>query len=188
MMVDRQSILNVLGKEISGFVGNEPQLRKIALRFIMHSAIATVGGGLVGFVLLNFVSLRPVGPHWRLITLLADVPYSPAFWGPALLLGFVVNLRMADRSACWVGPLGALMLALLILLSIPGYERSGYELNRTGHSFLTYINGELFSLDPNKCSGDECLGKLLFTTPVLSCIAYSIGAWFALRFTHRQEG
>jgi hypothetical protein len=182
-MVDRESILSVRENGASGFEPNELRFRKLAARFIMHSVLATVGGVLVGFVLLHFVPLPPIGPHWRLKTLFADFPYSPAFWGSAMLLGFIVNRRIADRSACWVGPFGVLVLALLVGLSIPGYEASGYELNRTGHSFLNYIHGELFGLDPKACGSDECLGKVMFTTPVLNSIAYSVGAWIGLRFS-----
>jgi hypothetical protein len=142
-MVDRQSILRIGERGASGFESNEPEFRKMALRF-MHSALATICGLLVGLLVLNFVPLRQVGPHWRLVRLFADFPYSPAFWGSALFLGFLANRRMRDRCACWVGPAGVFMLALLIALSIPGYERSEYELEQTGHSFLKYMNGELF--------------------------------------------
>jgi hypothetical protein len=180
-MVDHRSMLSVREERVSGLDRNEPGLGKMVLRFVMHSALATIGGATVGLILLSFVHLHPVGPHWRPITLIADVPYSPAFWGSALLLGVFVNRNMADRSALWVGPVGAVMLALLIGLSFPGYRGSGYELARSDHSFLRYIGGELFGLDPNACGGDECLGKLLFTMPVLNAVAYSAGAWFGLR-------
>ena len=180
-MVDRQSILSVGEKEGPGFERSEPGFRKMALRFMLHSALATIGGVLVGLLVLNFVPLRQVGPHWRLVRLFADFPYSPAFWGSALFLGFLANRRMRDRCACWVGPAGVFMLALLIALSIPGYEHSQYELEHTDHSFLKYIHGELFSLDPKKSVSDEGLGKVLFTTPVLNAVAYSVGAWVGLR-------
>src|SRR6202035_260429 len=108
-MVDRQSMMSIREEGASGRDRNEPDLGKTVLRFVMHSAVAAIGAVIVGFVLLSFVHLRPVGPHWRLITLFADVPYSPAFWGSALLLGFFVQRSMVDLSALWVGPVGVVM-------------------------------------------------------------------------------
>ena len=150
-------------------------------RFVLHGLVATVGGLVLGFVVLSFVPLHRVGPHWRLITFLTDVPYSPAFWLAALILGYVVNRYMGDRVACWVGVAGLLFMVLLILGSYPGYRHPGYELAASKHSFTNYIVGSLFALDPNRCPGDECLGKLFFTTPMLNSVAYSIGAAAALR-------
>ncbi len=179
-MADRQSMWSVREGEVPGFESNEPGFRKIILHFIMHSALAIIGGLAIGSVLVSLVHLRPVGPHWRLITLFADIPHSPAFWGSALLLGLLIGNRIGDRFALWVGPVGVLILALLIALSLPGYKHSPYEMKRSDNSFTKYIGGELFSLDPSKAS-DEGLGKVLFTTPVLNSVAYSIGAWLGLR-------
>ena len=134
-----------------------------------------------GILFLGFLHIRARGPHFFTILFFTDVPYSPAFWGPALVAGFVRSRAIKDRLALWLGPIALLLFALLILLSIPGYLNSPYELAMSNHSFIRSVWGEFFSIDPNKCPGDECLGKLMFTAPVLNCAAYSVGAWVAFR-------
>ena len=145
-------------------------------RFLVHAAVASIGCMILGLVLLNFVHLTARGPHYFLILFFTDVPYSPAFWGSAFLVGFALNRDSEDKLAYWLGPMALLSLALLIVASIPGYEESSYEVAMSNHSFMRHTWGQLFSIDPNKCGGDECLGKLLFTAPVLNCVAYSLGA------------
>lgn len=147
-----------------------------AKRFLKHAAIAVVGCMILGFMLLNLVHIRARGPHYFAILFFTDVPYSPVFWGSAFLVGFALNRESEDKIAYWLGPIALLAFALLIVASVPGYENSPYELALSNHSFLRYIWGQLFSIDPNKCAGSECLGKLLFTAPVLNCVAYSFGA------------
>jgi hypothetical protein len=181
-MVDRQRMMSVRDEGVSGPDRNESDLGKTVLRFVMHSALAAIGGVILGFVLLSFVHLHPVGPHWRLITLLADVPYSPAFWGSALLLGFFVDRRMGDRSALWVGPAGLMVLAAIVLISVSGGGQPGHELAPHQDYFsLRRVAGDLFGVDPNLCGGDECLGRLFYTTPALNSVAYSLGAFLGLR-------
>src|SRR5882762_10010552 len=121
------------------------------------------------------------GPHGLLITFLTDFPYSPAFWGSSFLVGFFVGRYSKDGCAIWIGPAALLIFAALIVASVPGYEQSQYELAISNHSFLKYIWGGLFSVDSSMCGSEECLGKAMFTTPVLNCVAYSIGAWLAIR-------
>lgn len=149
----------------------------IIKRFMMHAAVASVGCMTLGLMLLNVVPVRARGPHYFAILFLTDVPYSPAFWGSALLVGFALNRKSEDKVAYWLGPIALLTFAFLIVASLPSYEKSSYEVAMSGHSYMRYTWGQLFSIDPNKCPGDECLGKLLFTAPVLNCVAYSLGAW-----------
>ena len=151
------------------------------LRLMLYGGIAGVGCMISGFLILNILYVRAHGPHYFTILFFTDVPYSPAFWGSALVAGLVQARKTRDRLTLWVGPLALLLLALLIVLSIPGYLHSPYEIAQSNHSFATSIWGELFSVDPNKCPGDECLGKILFTAPTLNCLAYSLGACIALR-------
>jgi hypothetical protein len=180
-MVDRQSILSVRQSACSDLESTERGFREIAARFILHSALATVGCVLMGCFLLTMVPLRPIGPHWRLIALLTDAPYSPAFWAPALLLGYLEGGRRPDRSACWVGPVGVVILAIVFFDSASPGRQPAYRLKQSqGPNMLTETAGSLFGLDPNSCGGDECLGRLPFTTPALTSVAYSIGAWAKL--------
>lgn len=181
-MADPQSIMRLSEHGAARTDHNESDLGRSVLRFFMHCAFAVVGGMVVGFVLLSLIHMNPVGPHWRLITFFVDVPYSPAFWGAAMLLGFFVNQSMGDRSALWVGPAGLILLAAIVLISISEGEQPGYELVQHQHYFfLKQVAGELFGVDPKLCGGNECLGKLLFTVPALSSVSYSLGAFLGLR-------
>jgi hypothetical protein len=187
-MIDRQSAINVTGDGTARFDDRGRWVPGVVFRFIAHFSIATIVSLVIGFLLLT---LLPVGPshHHRLLSkLLTDVPYSPALWLAGLLTGLVVNTFMRDRSACWVGIFCALLFAGMILASVPGYEHSTYDRQRTHSSFSEYIYGELFSLDDSQCGGDECLGKLFFTAPVLGSVAYSVGAWLALHPTRKRGG
>lgn len=155
-------------------------------RLIMHAVIAGVGCMILGAVFLSALHVRARGPRYFTILFLTDAPYSPAFWGSALVVGFALNRVWRDRLAYWLGPIALLGFILLIVASLWGYERSHYEIAISGHSFLRYTWGELFSIDPNKCPGDECLGHLLFTAPVLNCVVYSIGARLGMRWSTNQ--
>ena len=57
-MVDRQSMMSIREEGASGLNRDEPDLGKTVLRFIMHSALATVGGLMVGFVFLSSLRLQ----------------------------------------------------------------------------------------------------------------------------------
>jgi hypothetical protein len=186
-MIDRQSVLSVSGDGPAGFDNQNRWVPRALFRFIVHVLFATIGGLVIGGIVLG--SLHPILSHHHrlLFKLLTDLPYSPAFWLSALLVGFVVNTFMRDRSACWVGVVCVSLFAGMIVASIPGYERSAYDRQRTHNSFGEYIYGELFSLDDNECGGDECLGKMLITAPVLSSVAYSFGAWLALHPMRKRE-
>lgn len=107
-------------------------------------------------------------------------PYGPSIIAGAAL-GFLVNRKLRNLAACWVGVLPVVGLALLILHWHSGYESSAYYRERTGDSYWVYLDEELFTTDSNKCANSECLGELIFTMPVVSAIAYSIGAILALR-------
>jgi hypothetical protein len=147
----------------------------ITTRFVKHAAIAAIGCMVLGLLLLNFLHIRAQGPHYFTILFFTDVPYSPVFWGSAFLVGFALNRESEDRVAYWLGPIALLGFALLIIGSVPGNVKGPYEI-APHHSFMRYIWGGFFSIDPNKCPADECLDKLLFTAPVLNCVAYSVGA------------
>src|SRR5438874_462610 len=109
-MIDPDSRLNVTGNEPA--CGDEgTPIRRWVAHFVLHAALATVGCWLLGMLLL--MPLKHIGP-------LTDVPYSPAFWGVALLIGFVANHQMLDRGAhWWVGSIGFFILVLGIASSLP---------------------------------------------------------------------
>ena len=74
---------------------------------------------------------------------------------------------------------------VMIATSWPGYGKS--YAHRIHGSFWADTNDELFSLSNRNCGDKECLGKLLFTMPLLCSIAYSGGAWLAWRSRKIKE-
>ena len=126
---------------------------------------APIGGAILSFVLRD------------------DIPYGPSIWIAAAALGFLVNRKLRNIAACWVGALAVVGLCLLILHWHSAYENSAYYREKTGDSYWVYLVQLLFTTDSNNCGGSECLGELIFTTPVVSAVAYSIGAFLALRLT-----
>jgi hypothetical protein len=146
------------------------------LALLVHFPLATLGS-----MALSFVVMAPLS--WVLRMLQFDVsyvgqlgPYTPAFWGVALLLGLLVNKFMSNRSACWVGGIGLVFLFAVMFWDISILKHS------VTPDYWKYEFDQLFSLSSKKCGDSECLEQLLVTTPVLNSIAYSVGAWFGLRF------
>jgi hypothetical protein len=151
---------------------------------LLHIPAAMIVSPVIGIVfslLLSGSIVRLLGiesPTMQRV--LTDVPYGPLIWGSGLALGFFVNRRARNVSACWVGLIGILLLAFLVGHSYHNYESSIYYRKVTNNSFWVYTDNLLFTPDLAKCGGSECLGELVFTTPVLNSVAYSIGAWLAL--------
>lgn len=164
-----------------------PTIQSRAFRFIFHGFAATLGGPVIGLMLLL--------PFWNgaahhqgfFVLLLAGSQYSPAFWGSGFLLGLVINDHMQNRSAQWVGPICVVLLLCGFLYDSWFLSHSTYfRVAAQGH-FWRYEYDHLFSLDDRNCGGDECLGKFFGTLPVLTSIAYSAGAWLALRHAKKHD-
>ena len=119
--------------------------------------------------------------------LLAVSQYSPAFWVPGFLLGFVINKQMRNRSAQWIGPACVLLLLVCVVCDVWFFSHSSYFRAATKGHYLRYEYDQLFSLEDGDCSNTECLAKLLILPPVWASVAYSIGAWLALHHARKQS-
>jgi hypothetical protein len=153
-------------------------MRKIAV-FVLHALIAMLASVALGGVLSGIVSLMlsPVGPrHWVLFRLTTDGPYSPFFWGTGVLLGFFVNRRMRNASAQWVWVAGICWLSVWIWDAVRTYDPRWCQ----DCSVLQNVWRKLFTVGYNSCMQD-CLGEVYGTTPMVTSIAYSLGAFFGLR-------
>jgi hypothetical protein len=149
---------------------------------LLHLCIAGIGGTLIVIlsgeaisVLLSRVGVRV--PDFNPIILLL-------FFLPVIFLGIVVNRSTRHRSACIVGFLGALFLLLVMRSDVSLYERSAYYGNLTHGHYWWYEFQVLFS---PVCPHGECLGKVFFTLPFLTSVAYSIGAWLGLRIVTAKD-
>ena len=95
-------------------------------RLAMHAGIAVVGGMILGVLLLGILHVNAVGPRYFLILFFFDLPYSPAFWGSAFGLGFILNRKLRDSLAYWLGPIAVLLFAIMLVPTL------GQELYREG--------------------------------------------------------
>jgi hypothetical protein len=158
------------------------------LGFLLHLPAGTIGGAFSAIfsAALVFVVQRIFG--W--VGILGSI-YDPLLWLPAATLGFFIN-RVADhRSAVIVGPLVGACFCALMYWDIASLHRVPYYTNLIQEnyqgSFWTYEFQKLFPSSNRGCGPDECLGSLLFTFPFLASMAYSFGAWLALRFPKLQN-
>jgi hypothetical protein len=166
-------------------MAREKSLARELRRFFFHGAMAAFASTILGLVLAVFLGGAAISVFgvrslvWR--RLLNDVPYSPFLWGSGLLLGFLINRSMRDRSACWLGLFGARALVSVMAWDVSFLSRSEYYRRTTGGHFWNYEVGQLFALNSNVCGNSECLDELFFTTPLFNLVSYSVGAYLGLR-------
>jgi hypothetical protein len=102
---------------------------------------------------------------------------NPVSWCPGFVLGFLLNRKGSNRSACWVWPIGLAWLAYAIWDSVRSYDARWYQ----GCTASENVVNAFFILNARKCGGGEStLAGLFFTLPAISSVAYSIGAWIRL--------
>jgi hypothetical protein len=148
------------------------------LGLFLHVPIAIVLGG--AFVLGTDLVLDPPPVKSRLPELLVFL-FGSIFWGA--LLGFVVCQFARHRSARWVGAVGLLYLIVESAWEIHIYWNSPYY-RALGGPFR-YEFEQLFTAN---CAGSECVEQVFITVPVMCCIAYSLGAWLALKMRGEADG
>jgi hypothetical protein len=128
--------------------------------FLIHQLLAVVLCTIVSFLIVLVVGRIAFHLSASLYALLFRSLFSPLYWGAAVLIGFWFNRRMRHNSASWVWALPLLAFMLFACAASVSADEF-YE------AFLT-------------CR-DECIAAMFVTFPSMNCIAYSIGAWFALR-------
>jgi hypothetical protein len=102
---------------------------------------------------------------------------NPVVWFPGFALGFFLNRKGSNRSACWVWLIGLAWLAYAIWDSVHSYDARWYQ----GCTASQNVVNAFFILNSRKCGGGEStLAGLFFTLPAISSVAYSIGAWLGL--------
>jgi hypothetical protein len=145
--------------------------------FFLHLLIATIGVFFVDVIvwLVFSVVFSLLGIHASLGT-----AYNPFFWIPALITGFLVNRRLATRSAALIGVLGAVFLLVIIWWDASTLSRSEYFVHLTGGHYWRYAAEQPLSPSDRDCGSSECLGKVFFTVPAVISVAYSVGAWLGL--------
>jgi len=90
-------------------------VREETLAFFMHSAFAAICGsflaGIVSSAVVRFFSV--LGVH-HISGILTEI-LGPFFWLTVITLGFLVNSYMCHRSAPWIGAIGILSIAVILI-------------------------------------------------------------------------
>jgi hypothetical protein len=109
---------------------------------------------------------------------------NPLLWGPGLTLGLLVNRFALKSTACWVWLAGMVWIACGVSASLYTYHArfAGIcsPLDSIRNGFFSYA-----SYASSYCGDGRNL--MLFTVPTFSSIAYSLGAWVALRFGRSRQ-
>lgn len=115
--------------------------------------------------------------------------FNPIFWVPSLFFGLMVS-RFVRHRWMWLAPaaIGTSVMVGVMLWDISLFRHSAYELALARGHVWRYEFGRLFSpvspFSPEKA--DRSLTQLFLTFPFLSSVAYSAGAWLAIRFGERE--
>jgi hypothetical protein len=131
---------------------------------MVQSFVAAFGSMVIGF----FPELLTE----KLTSNSAFEPYSPAIAVVALLLGYFFSFRvweMKGATSTWI--VGLVWLGFGVYETAHGWNAS-WSVEPT---VWQYVVANLFG-KTSQCSGTECLGELIFTTPCIALFMYSLGA------------
>jgi hypothetical protein len=153
------------------------------ISFLLHASVAMVVSPIVVFV--ETLSAAMLFNNSREINSVFDAggAANPLLWGPGLVLGLLVNRFALKSTACWVWLAGMVWIACGMFASIHAYHARFLGIC----SPLDSIRGGFFSFASkySYCGGGENVFR--FTVPTFNSIAYSFGAWAALRFGRVRE-
>jgi hypothetical protein len=154
-------------------------MTKQILMFVLHVLLAMVASMIVGGLLSSIAQsiVAPVSEsHWVSFRITTDVPYSPFFWGSALIIGFISARRIPSRSAHWVWLMGLGWFSLFVWDAVHSHRADSCQ----GCNVIQSIWRNLFAVGYHSCQ-QECLGELFGTAPLMTSVGYSLGAWLGLR-------
>lgn len=150
--------------------------------FLFHTFAAMIVGPMITgiviyvstYVLGTFLSLKAIGEIGGLA--------NPLVWGPGFALGLVLNYSARQRLAYRVWLCGFAWMAVGIQDSVHYYN----PLYSQGCSNFENVVNAFLTLNSHRCGGGgSTLAGLFFTFPAVSSVAYSIGAWVAIRCVGR---
>jgi len=146
------------------------------MSFLLHASVAMIIGPIVALMVgLGAVIVFNNSPGINSV-LNAGGAANPLLWGPGLILGLLVNRFTLKSAACWVWLAGMVWIACGVFVSVFSYHARFAGIC----SPLDSIRNGFFPYGSSDCGDHENL--MLLTVPTLNSIAYSVGAWVALRF------
>jgi hypothetical protein len=153
--------LIALGKQMTHTLADNKWLDEF-LGFLLHELLAVVLCWIVTLCIFLVVRMLLTSFHLAesLFAFRLESIFNLFFWVTAVPIGLWFNRRMRHYSACWTWVLPILAISLLLI-------RFRVSMAEFCETVLT-------------CHG-ECILFVLLTVPMLNCVAYSVGAWLALR-------
>jgi hypothetical protein len=150
-----------MSERLNGFPPNVKEWLKAVM---VQSFVAAFGSIVIGF----FPELLTE----KLTSNSVFEPYSPAIAVVALLLGYFFSfrvLKMTGATFTWI--VGLLWLGFGVYDTAHGWNAS-WSVEPTRWQ---YVVANLFG-KTSQCSGTECLGEFIYTTPCIALFMYSLGA------------
>jgi len=139
------------------------------LGFILHTLIASVLASVISICIIAIAA--NVLPN-------KGIFIECLVFAVALGIGFLVNRVTLTRLACWVWLPGLVWLVFAIRDSVRDFDPRWYQ----GCSATQNVVNAFFVLDSHRCGGGgSTLAGVFFTLPAFCSLAYSVGAWIALR-------
>jgi hypothetical protein len=152
---------------------------RTAVSFLLHASVAMVISPMVVFVVVLSAVILFNNSHGINSVLNAGGAANPFLWGTGLILGLLVNRFALKSTACWVWLVGMVWIACGLFASLYTYHArfAGIcsPLDSIWNGFFSYG-----SYGSSYCGDHQNLMR--FTVPTFNSIAYSLGAWVALRF------
>jgi uncharacterized membrane protein YsdA (DUF1294 family) len=149
--------------------------------FVAHQLGGTFGVAvfayLLGISLFQIAGLFGIVHSTRLLHhILTEIPYFPVQIVLGLWFGWVLGMRLRHQSMKYVWILPFLSLAYAVIAVSSLKPEVGYtSVLEPQHSALSHYFG--WGCQPK----DHCLDQLITTMPFYAALAYSLGAWVALR-------
>lgn len=147
----------------------QPEWLRRLLSLLAQYFVAVVGAMIIGFLPEVLLSRGYYNT--------AFAPFSPAIASIAFFLGYFASPRIRKgQAAAFVWVVGLLWLIYGMYDSV-GYWSASWSPEKTRWS---YMLANLFG-PTDKCSGSECIGELIFTTPFAASVMYSLAAYIRKR-------
>lgn len=175
-------MLSLNGDEVGDDLLDDVVLRKMSavVSFALHalaamivSPIAGLAAALAAALIFHSRGHRNPVDNWAVA--------SVFLFGPGFLFGLLLNRIALRRTAYWVWLVGMIWMVCGIVGSLQSYRAKWLGICSPFDSILSGF----FSVGSAYC-GDRGYSQK-FTLPAFISIAYSLGAWIALRFGRGQS-
>src|SRR5208337_1962494 len=138
------------------------KLLSAAGSFLFHTFAAMIVSPFVAVI--GYLIFENVLSHLKSVAEIGGIA-SPLAWGPAFVLGLLLNYVTRHRAACWVWLCGVAWLAAGIWDSVHLYDSRFYQ----GCSAFENVINAFFVLNSHRCGGGaSTLEGLFFAMPALN--------------------